>query len=151
MPFLFIITVSFLIVSCVHTYSSVQAQCPHLPFSLCYILHVYLSSLWFQPIVKKLFLILLIFTWALVIFPPRLLGFVCLFVEQRISFQFHFYTGRDHILTHGLSDEVYLIFSPSRNGAVAAETLQGPDQTMTWHGHDMVFFSRWDKTQGEVI
>lgn len=55
-------------------YSLVQEQCPHLPFSLCYILHVYLSSLQFHPIVKKFFLILLIFTWALVIFPSRLWG-----------------------------------------------------------------------------
>lgn len=133
-------------------YSLVQEQCPHLPFSLCYILHVYLSSLQFHPIVEKFFLILLVFTWALVIFPSRLWGIFCLSVEQRINwFQCHFFTGRDHILTHDLTDEVHLLFSPSGDDEVAAETLQGLDQTMTWHRCDMIFFLiRQDPRWGNI-
>lgn len=57
------------------------------------------------------------------------LGVYLLICRAKSCFQFHLYTGKDHILTRGLTDEVYLIFSLSRNGEVSAETLQGSDQT----------------------
>lgn len=129
-------------------YSLLQAQCPHLPFSLCYILHVYLSSLQFHPIVEKFFLILLVCSWALVIF--KTLGdslLICRAKDQLVPISLLHWQG-SHLNSWSDRWSVSTIF-PRQGWWSSSRDLARPrpdnDLTRMWHD---IFL---DKTRGEAI